>query len=377
MMFATSRMTMLAPKPIVVMRDPERAREPILAVDSGISRAILAGDARRVCDIASSFGNWRRFGPKAWGNLDQVAHAQLPASKLEGLLACPDCRAPLEQVESCPACGARFDTEDGLPRLMPSARQGKFEVAYDNRRWQTARAMLDRVLVFPDRHGADRSMPFRIDLAYVDVVSALPPGARILELGCGGAQLRQWVEQRGHRYIGIDVSRTRVQDWLQAHGGPNLLGDAHFLPFRNDVFDLVVSSQVNEHLYAPLLAIQETIRVLKPGATFIGSGSFLEPWHDDSYFHLSPLGVLEMLVAAGFEPRALWPGWSGFDAMFEMGDRHTKPLQFVGKLLDLYYRAGLSLRARAKRALGKQDWRPIEGRAKMAGAINWIARKPD
>ena len=43
----------------------------------------------------------------------------------------------------------------------------------------------------------------------------------------------------------------------------NLIGRAEHLPFREDVFDLIICSQVLEHLPSPLLAVKEINRVLK------------------------------------------------------------------------------------------------------------------
>ena len=294
----------------------------------------------------------------------------------EALLACPACRADLSGLEECVACGAKFGREDGLPRLFPASRAASYEVQYDPARWRNAQATLDRLLRYPVRHGPDSAMPFRADLALSDVVAALPSGSRVLEIGCGGGQLRQWIRDKGHLYIGIDVSRTRIQEWLQRYGGPDLLGDAHFLPFRSGRFDLIISTQVTEHLAAPLLAIQELYRVLKPGAVYSGCGSFLEPWHDDSYFHLSPLGVIEMLQSGGFEIEALWPGWSGLEAIFQMNGPHMRAISPLAKLLKFYERAGSRLWRMARKASGAEANGLAFAHARTTGSINWIARKP-
>ena len=205
-----------------------------------------------------------------------------------------------------------------------------------------------------------------LDRAHAALIEALPPGSAVLEIGCGGGQMRRPLAERGIHYVGTDISDSRVNEQLRTHGGPDVLADAHFLPLDEEQFDFVFSAAVFEHLACPHLAAQEVARVLKPGGAFCGSVSFMEPWHDDSFFHMSPLGVYEMLVQAGFTPEYIWPGYSGFDALYGMGNKATRALLPLARLSSLAFRLGNRLKGRN---------RAIEDDAKVAGAINWIARK--
>jgi SAM-dependent methyltransferase len=93
---------------------------------------------------------------------------------------------------------------------------------------------------------------------------ALPAGALVLDAGAGECRHAAWFAHtryltmdRGIGDEGWDYSRIRV------------LGDLHGLPFRNGVFDAVVSIQVLEHLQEPGEGIREMARVLKPGGQLI------------------------------------------------------------------------------------------------------------
>ena len=113
------------------------------------------------------------------------------------------------------------------------------------------------------------------------------------------------------------------------------LCDAHFLPFRNEEFDTVYSAALTEHIADPQSMMSEVHRVLKPGGFYLGNGSFLEPWHDDSYYHQSPLGAYRSLCRSGLEVRnAVWPGvgYTGFSALFSMSDKLTKRLTPFGRI---------------------------------------------
>jgi SAM-dependent methyltransferase len=230
----------------------------------------------------------------------------------------------------------------------------------------------------PPRSGQGGSDVYHLDLAHRDVFARLDEGSRVLECGCGGGQMRGWVIARGHDYVGTDISSSRVFDWLQEHGGPDLICDSHALPFREASFDLGYAAAVWEHLAFPQLATKEVFRVLKPGGYFLGSASFLEPWHDESYFHGSANGVFSMLRLAGFEAEAIWPerAWPGFRAMLKMGNAATRPVAWLGDLMNAYYLQPKRLKLLLKKRRWPTDTDLYEDRARMAGAIAWIARKP-
>jgi SAM-dependent methyltransferase len=209
-----------------------------------------------------------------------------------------------------------------------------------------------------------------------EALRALAPGSTVLEIGCGGGQNRKFIQGLGHQYIGTDVSKTRVFDWLQAFGGPDFLCDAHFLPFEEQTFDAVYCTAVFEHLASPPIAALEVHRVLKPGGVFLGNVSFLEPWHDNSYTHMSPLGVLRLLDGAGFEIQAIWPeeGSSGFHAM-PRSSRGLKLMKPLGAVMHGVY----MLEAELKRLLRRTNPTEAEVLARQAVitcAVFWQARRP-
>ncbi len=107
---------------------------------------------------------------------------------------------------------------------------------------------------------------------------AIRPGAKILDVGCGsGRHAARAHECPGVFIAGVDLklddlrqarSRLDFHDSLGAHGGGAWglsAGDARNLPFRRNAFDLVICSEVLEHIPDHEAAISELIRVLKPG----------------------------------------------------------------------------------------------------------------
>jgi SAM-dependent methyltransferase len=132
----------------------------------------------------------------------------------------------------------------------------------------------------------------------------------MLDLGCGHREFAELCSHTGYEYVGIDYEGSE----------PDLLADAHALPFRDASFDFILSLAVLEHLRYPFVAMGEAFRVLKPGGVFVGSVAFLEAFHMDSYAHLTHLGTYNVLDQAGFEVQVVAPNveWSGLHALSNM-----------------------------------------------------------
>ncbi len=73
------------------------------------------------------------------------------------------------------------------------------------------------------------------------------------------------------------------------------------LPFRDAIFDSVVSQAVFEHLPDPAHSVREIHRVLKPGGRVLIDTAFLEPLHGDPdhYFNMTASALRRLMV--GFE----------------------------------------------------------------------------
>ena len=108
--------------------------------------------------------------------------------------------------------------------------------------------------------------------------------AAILEIGCSGGPLLQRLRGTGYTHLtGIDVSETGIAV-AQQRGVPNVscMDGAH-LTFPDASFDLVVASDVLEHIEDEAQALREWVRVLRPGGhllVFVPAFQFLWGKHD-------------------------------------------------------------------------------------------------
>jgi len=99
------------------------------------------------------------------------------------------------------------------------------------------------------------------------VKDLLQPNHQLLDLGAGAGVVPQ-LRFRGvaRRVCGVDPDPRVLEN-------PNLddakVGDAENIPFPDESFDIVISTNVLEHLPDPAKAFLEVARVLKPGGIFL------------------------------------------------------------------------------------------------------------
>lgn len=90
--------------------------------------------------------------------------------------------------------------------------------------------------------------------------------SRILEVGCGAGALLAFLEERGHKATGVDISYEAV--CLAEGKAPEstmLRAEASSLPFADASFDRLASHHLIEHLDDATGALREWRRVLEPG----------------------------------------------------------------------------------------------------------------
>lgn len=92
--------------------------------------------------------------------------------------------------------------------------------------------------------------------------------AAILDIGCGIGTYIQAFRRFTARAYGIDIDAERV-----AQGSRSVPGLAvavsEYLPFKDQVFDLVLLNEVIEHVQDDVATLREAARVLRPGGTVI------------------------------------------------------------------------------------------------------------
>ena len=247
----------------------------------------------------------------------EVMESVVPLSpEVFSIFCCPYCQGDLKQATGtweCSRCAVIFPTRSGVPdfRLTKSVQRSlTFEVGGDR----------------PDPSSFHYTYPMskatdawiaeehwkRLLRPQATLLSYIPPpkGPRTfaLDLGCGSAKDRAFIESLGFIYVGCDPYDTRAP----------ILADGHALPFKCDSFTVVFGLTVMEHFQNPFVCTAEVRRVLEVGGRFIGTVEQLVPFHMDSFYNMTKFGTYNVLAQSGLQPIAISPssGWTGIVAHY-------------------------------------------------------------
>jgi ubiquinone/menaquinone biosynthesis C-methylase UbiE len=110
-------------------------------------------------------------------------------------------------------------------------------------------------------------------------------GARkVLDVGSGNGEFTQMIIEHlnnNSEVVGMDGNINFVKMALDKYRHKTILADANkIFPFSDDSFDLVIASQIIEHVYDTDLFIKEVYRILKKGGYCVCSTPNLASVHN-------------------------------------------------------------------------------------------------
>jgi uncharacterized protein YbaR (Trm112 family) len=205
-----------------------------------------------------------------------MKHGTLP------ILACPHCRSELsvqskpdgERIEAgelfCTHCGKCYPIVDGIPHFIAYE-----ELTGPNRRF--ARLYDWMSYGYLPVSQAAQAIGALFGISRRDLVKRLEPsGGRFLEVSIGpGVNLPYLFEMSGvDEVFGLDISLGQLQHcraFCRRRGWPVdlFLGQAEQLPFQDETFDGVLHFGGINFFTDKCSAIQEMIRVARPGARIV------------------------------------------------------------------------------------------------------------
>jgi len=124
----------------------------------------------------------------------------------------------------------------------------------------------------------------------------------VFDLACGTGYGTKLLSETSDFVIGADISREALayakRHYGRVHNTEFILSDAHNLPFRDEVFDSVVSFETIEHLVHYEKFIHEIHRVMSAGGQFILSTPNRERSARNP-FHVKEFNVEELSQSLG------------------------------------------------------------------------------
>jgi SAM-dependent methyltransferase len=133
---------------------------------------------------------------------------------------------------------------------------------------------------------------------------------RVLDLGCGSGSSVDFFRSRDPhvQWVGLDIPESREALSRVRTDAPFETFDGVSIPFDEGAFDLVYCKQVLEHVRRPGPLLADVQRVLRREGYLAGSTSQLEPFHSQSVWNFTPLGVSLLMEEAGLKLVEMRPG---------------------------------------------------------------------
>jgi SAM-dependent methyltransferase len=149
---------------------------------------------------------------------------------------------------------------------------------------------------------------------------------KILDSGCGSMPYKEFIlkNDKVRDYVGLDIdSGLNYEDVIA-----DVLWDGSAMPFENNTFDIVISTEVLEHVPNPDAYLMEVRRVLKPGGMFFFTVPFLMSLHEvpNDYYRYTPFALEMIFERNGFTDVEIKP----------MGGYNAAIAQMLGLWVNMY-----------------------------------------
>jgi SAM-dependent methyltransferase len=131
-----------------------------------------------------------------------------------------------------------------------------------------------KAATWAQKYAPDGKLADRVRVFYAALGRHVPPGGRVLDLGCATGELARVAAAAGYSVTACDISEQMLRravagDQDNAVAWVPLDPCWQDLPFASAGFDAVVASSVLEYVDEPAAVLRECARVLRPGGVVL------------------------------------------------------------------------------------------------------------
>jgi len=134
--------------------------------------------------------------------------------------------------------------------------------------------------------------------------AAIERGSLVLDAGAGSCPYREYFVHCEYKTHDFSLLHPEQVMENKGYGKIDYISDIISIPVEDTSFDVVLCTEVLEHVAEPILVVKEFARILKPGGKLLltaplGSGLHQEPYH--YYGGYTPYWYHRHLGEAGFD----------------------------------------------------------------------------
>ncbi len=201
---------------------------------------------------------------------------QKSGEDLSALLKCPATGASMRRMDdeyvSTGDPRVRFPVEQGITRAFLNHDTGSADVTVTMQDFYSAHPFPN----YDEMESVGSLVEKSLARGFPELLNrAIPPHARVLEVGCGTGQLGNFLSIANRRVLSVDMtwnSLLLAQKFKEQNGMRNV----HFaqmnlfrLPLQPATFDVVICSGVLHHTSEPYRGFQGLTTLVKPGGILI------------------------------------------------------------------------------------------------------------
>ena len=195
----------------------------------------------------------------------------------------------------------------------------------------------------------------------------------LLDLGCGMKPYQRMFGGAVDRWVGLDFANTP-----SGRSAANVFGSALEIPFGTARFDVVLSTQVLEHVPRPAKLLREAQRVLRPGGYLVLTAPQTNPLHEEphDYFRYTCYGLRSLTEQAGLDVLQIRPLGGAVATVGQMIVWHISWLRRIPGIGFMLVKSASACVAWTVLKLDRLS--PRYGGGAMKDTLNWllVARKP-
>jgi 2-polyprenyl-3-methyl-5-hydroxy-6-metoxy-1,4-benzoquinol methylase len=165
---------------------------------------------------------------------------------------------PRFSLHSCNACGLSY--------TFPTPTKDLLDKIYSGEYWIREKTVQKQGAVVTLVHKFNE---LRLVATVKPLLRRLPPGAQVLEVGCGSGQLAACLKKKGLNVEVTDISRDILDEIKRLHSIDGYCGSLEEIEFSH-VYDAIILNNVLEHLPDPVQTLKRAEQLLTPrGLVFI------------------------------------------------------------------------------------------------------------